>query len=306
MKRRPNDFFIYTSSEKKGFIFLSVLLAFVLAIYWILPFLHSGSNYDFSKFENDVELFLEDDEKEKAEVEESEVHPDVQDSLYRFNPNLLSIVEWEGLGFSQKQAASIVKYKEKYGFSSKTDLQKLYVISDEKYKQLESYITIDSKHKKHIKSENVYNNKKEKHTSFSLKENFINTVVELNMADTTELKMLKGIGSSYAKRIVKYRDLLGGFYSVDQLIEVYGLSEDVIIENKFRIEIDTTFVERMNINNCLPSDLKKHPYINWNLANSIVQIRKNHGDYKVLEEIKKSDLVNDEIYRKIAPYLKIE
>ena len=65
-------------------------------------------------------------------------------------------------------------------------------------------------------------------------------------------------------------------------------------------------IVKVNINTCETADLKKHPYISWNIANSIVQIRKSREPYKTIEEIKKSDLVNDEIYRKIAPYLKTE
>ena len=80
----------------------------------------------------------------------------------------------------------------------------------------------------------------------------------------------------------------------------------MIDQNVNRLILDSVNIVKININTCETADLKKHPYISWNIANSIVQIRKSREAYKTIEEIKKSDLVNDEIYRKIAPYLKTE
>ena len=159
---------------------------------------------------------------------------------------------------------------------------------------------------KEKKSDNLDNVKVVNGNSNSLKSQLNKFKVEINSADTSEFKSLKGIGSYYAKRIVKYRAALGGFSSVEQIKEVYGIQVEVVDQNLDRLTIDIESIEKININTCQTLDLKKHPYINWNIANSIVQIRKNHAPYKSVEEIKKSDLVNDEIYRTIAPYLKIE
>ena len=78
----------------------------------------------------------------------------------------------------------------------------------------------------------------------------------------------------------------------------------MIDQNVNRLILDSVNIVKININTCETADLKKHPYISWNIANSIVQIRKSREAYKTIEEIKKSDLVNDEIYRKIAPLFK--
>ncbi len=157
------------------------------------------------------------------------------------------------------------------------------------------------------KTDNTYKkNEFGKGNITSLKSELNNFKVKINAADTTGFKSLKGIGSYYSNKIVKYRSALGGFTSVEQLKEVYGILPEVIDQNVNRLILDSVNIVKININTCETADLKKHPYISWNIANSIVQIRKSREAYKTIEEIKKSDLVNDEIYRKIALYLKTE
>ena len=140
----------------------------------------------------------------------------------------------------------------------------------------------------------------------SLKSELNNFKVKINSADTTDFKSLKGIGPYYSGKIVKYRSALGGFTSIDQLKEVYGILPEVIDQNVNRLIVDSMDIVKVNINTCETADLQRHPYISWNIANSIVQIRRSQEPYKTVGEIRKSDLVNEEIYLKIAPYLKIE
>jgi len=157
------------------------------------------------------------------------------------------------------------------------------------------------------KTDNKYKkNEFGKGNTTSLKSELNNFKVKINAADTAGFKSLKGIGPYYSIKIVKYRKALGGFTSVEQLKEVYGILPEMIDQNVNRLILDSVNIVKININTCETADLKKHPYISWNIANSIVQIRKSREAYKTIEEIKKSDLVNAEIYRKIAPYLKIE
>ncbi len=157
------------------------------------------------------------------------------------------------------------------------------------------------------KTNNKYAGKQlDKIKTSSLKSELLNFKIEINTADTSGFKSLKGIGSYYSNKIVKYRSALGGFTSIEQLKEVYGILPLIIDQNVSRLIVDSVGIKKVNVNTCNTADLQKHPYINWNIANSIVQIRKSQKPYESIEEIKKSDLVNDEIYRKIAPYLKTE
>ena len=130
--------------------------------------------------------------------------------------------------------------------------------------------------------------------------------IELNAADTTELKKLKGIGSSFARRIVKYRDRLGGYVEKEQLMEVYGFdAEKYELVSPF-LTIDLAKSKKININTSTPEEMKSHPYIRWKLAGIIAAYRKNHGPFSSVDDIRKIDLVTDSLFTKIAPYLKAE
>lgn len=378
MSNRLKDYFNYSSSERKGVVVLLIILFLALSGYWWKDLFVSPSSPDLKNLKEDIQAL---NSQGANQVNESKF---VQ--YFEFNPNEIDQATWERLGFSEKQALSIIKYREKGAyFYKKEDLKKLYVVSDSLYEVLEPYIYIKEKspvsygqekcfYVKLIedslpvydgfsgiekvvcnKRDNVYSyysgsfsneeeavaekknvqekgfasaevlslscnygfviNQKKKGTkneeqsfskSNSLKSELRNFKVDVNAADTTAFKSLKGIGSYYAGKIVKFRNSLGGFVSVEQLKEVYGLEEAVVEQNLQRLILENKTLKKINVNTCEANELKAHPYISWNIANSIVQIRERHGAYTSLEEIKKSDLVNDEIYRKIAPYLKIE
>ena len=133
-----------------------------------------------------------------------------------------------------------------------------------------------------------------------------NILVSVNIADTAEFTLISGIGLGYAKRIIKYREALGGFISIDQMKEVYKLPPEIIDNNIDYFKLDTSHITKININIVEVNTLRLHPYISWNVANSIVQMRNNHGDYKNVSDIKKSDLINEELFLKIAPYLSVK
>jgi len=128
-------------------------------------------------------------------------------------------------------------------------------------------------------------------------------IVELNTCDTAQLVQLPGIGSSFAKRIIKYRDILGGYVSTDQLLEVYGMDEERMGKFKSYLDVDKSKISQIDINKSSSKELKAHPYIEWKVANSIYNFRVQHGDYKKVEDIMNSDLIDDDLFGKLAPYL---
>ena len=130
-------------------------------------------------------------------------------------------------------------------------------------------------------------------------------VIELNAADSVSLTTIKGIGAFYAKNIIKHRNALGGFVSKEQLLEIWKFDQEKLSAIEKYIAIDESKIKKININTCEAADLKS-PYIKWTVANAIVNYRKNHGKYKTVDEIKRTDLVDEETYRKIAPYLIVE
>ena len=116
---------------------------------------------------------------------------------------------------------------------------------------------------------------------------------------------LRGIGPTYASRIIKYRNALTGFHSKSQLSEIYGISDSLLETFNDQLIIDTLSIRNMDVNKMDAKQLKQNPYINWNVANSIVNFREQHGLYESNEEIKKSVLIDDSLFQKIEPYLLI-
>ena len=134
------------------------------------------------------------------------------------------------------------------------------------------------------------------------KENFI---VELNGADSLELMRLKGIGPVFAKKIIRYREMLGGYWRKEQLMEVWGMDRVRYNGIKDNIAVNRDSIHKININNIAFKKLMKHPYIGYEVARGIVDYRMRHGEFKTVEEVRNVIGINDSIYERIEPYVKV-
>jgi DNA uptake protein ComE-like DNA-binding protein len=159
-------------------------------------------------------------------------------------------------------------------------------------KQKDSLATPDNKLVQQSRTEPIHYNKQV-------------TVIDINTADSLALLDVKGIGPAFAGRIVKYRNLLGGFVKKEQLMEVYGLDKEKYdgIKNQVKVSAPHTTI---NLNNANYKQLSKHPYIKSNLTKAIFALKKKLGTFKTVDDIKQIDLVTDELYNKLAPYLTVE
>jgi hypothetical protein len=145
-------------------------------------------------------------------------------------------------------------------------------------------------------SKKIYRNRKPQPRTFTRTEKFpAGSLVELNTADTTTLKKVPGIGSVFAGRIVKYRSLLGGFYSVAQLREVYGIDEERYLSLHSWFHVDTSFIAKMPVNHLSSDALSKHPYISYKQARVLQQLCSRKGrldgwnNLRLLEEFTEAD-----------------
>lgn len=216
--------------------------------------------------------------------------------LFTFDPNTLDSAGWVALGFSPKQSAAILKYRNAGAvFRKPEDIKKLFVVDEEKYQELEPYIQIAyvPEAKPEYKGYEKPNWQKPEE---------VKVMIELNTADTVSLLQLKGIGQSYSKRIIKYRDLLGGYISKDQLLEVYGMDSARYLPIIESIKVDTSIRVLLNINTAEAKDLMRHPYIDKNQAKAIINYRQQHGPFKNLQELKKIHLISQEDFSRLAPY----
>ncbi len=210
-------------------------------------------------------------------------------NYFNFDPNILDDFGWKKLGFSEKQIASIRKYINSGGkFYKKEDLKKLYVINEEKYSELEPYIIINNKDEN---SKNAQNKVKKK--------------VDINNLSADEMKKYGRFWQYNAERIVKYRNLLGGYYKKEQLTEVYGIKRDYYDKIADDIIIDKSKIEKININFAEVSELLRHPYISYQDAKKIIEYRNKNGSYKNLEDLINKNVIPKPLYKKISPYLKV-
>ena len=128
-------------------------------------------------------------------------------------------------------------------------------------------------------------------------------VIELNSADFAKLTELKGIGPAFARRIVNYRNRLGRFINKEQLKEVYGMDDDRYAEMQDQVSVDPSQIKKILINKVNFEGLKYFPYLTFKQMNAIVQFREQHGDYASLNDLHNIAILNDEILRKIGPYI---
>ena len=129
------------------------------------------------------------------------------------------------------------------------------------------------------------------------------TIIELNTADSSLLKKIPGIGSSFAKRIISYKNILGGYHRVEQLQEVYGMYEELYEQIVPYIEINPNEISRIAINSSSLDKLRAHPYLNFYQAKAIIEMRKKKGKVEKIEELKLLEEFSEEDIARVLPYL---
>lgn len=215
--------------------------------------------------------------------------------LFYFDPNTLPENDWKRLGLSDKNIHTISNYLQKGGkFHTPEDLKKIWGLSPAIVEKLLPYVTIKST------QENFQEKKKDGQPSFT--KNAIN-YIDINEADSAAWVSLPGIGPGFAKRIIRFRNKLGGFYSVNQVSETFGLPDSVFQKVKQYLQISKEHIQTINLNTVTAEILKEHPYVRYALANAIVNYRLQHGNYQTVNEIQKIELVTPELFEKLAPYL---
>lgn len=290
------DLFGFSTNEINGFLVL-VPLMMVLVVSEPAYRLWLGHQ------ERDYTADLEDLDTLVAKwrgVDTSEVPRIV---LTAFDPNTATEDELQGVGFPENLARRIAAYRRKGGvFRVKSDLARIYGLDSTLYNQLYSYINLPATqlHASPAKREGSYPQQTRSHKN--VKQRF-----DINTADTLLFETVYGIGPKLAARIVKFREVLGGFVKPDQLLEVYGL--DSMVVNRL---LEISFIRedfqprKININTANEEELSAHPYIRRSLARRIVSYRFQHGDFPEVSDIKKlSALVIDDLDR-LLPYIKVK
>lgn len=299
--KRIFQYFDLSLGEQRGFILLSsiTLISLIIPIIYgffqkdellqhELIFLEGG---DFTKYDIRKER--------ETELIKSE-YGDILGTLKSFDPNGLRIEEWIGMGLSRQQAQVIKNYEAKGGtFKRKEDVSKIYSISQRDYKRLEPFINItkDTTHKRIIEGSYQKNERKKYSGSYA------DLRVDISKSDSSEFTMLKGIGPILSSRIIRFRESLGGFVGIEQIKEVYGLSEETYNAIRSHLILGDKSIRKLKINLMTKEALAKHPYVSNKEAQWIVNYREQHGAFKNIESLSNIEMLNRDFLRKIEPYL---
>ncbi len=303
------DYFTFNATERNGVIVLCILIILIFLSPRIFLFFKKDNPVDFNEFKLQVDSFVsEQNEFAKADTQNEapsflELEKPKDDllskrkiELFPFDPNTATANDFERLGLSDRLINTILNYRTKGGkFYFKEDLKKIYGFGDDDYARLESFVVINSTKKVY---EEKVNKIETNATGTSLPK-----IIDLNIADSIQLVDLPLIGPTLSSRILKFRNKLGGFYSTDQLKEVYGLTPETFDVIKDKISVSPTEINKININEVSIEELKLHPYFK-NVAMPIINYREQHGEYKSPEDLKNVDVVTKDVFDKISPYLK--
>ncbi|MDY6801591.1 MAG: helix-hairpin-helix domain-containing protein [Bacteroidota bacterium] len=304
--RRLKEYFSFTKKERNGIIVLLFLLVTLVIAEKCIDFSSdkeiSLMTEDYRKKITEFEKSLEEESFKTKQKKNNQVYSSkkkahenqwiIPDSLFYFDPNTVTERQLKKLGLSEKQISTFINYRIAGGdFKISTDLLKIYGIKEEQFSILEPYIFIAKKEKKIKKQDNDYT------------KDFTSIIISLNSCSADSLELIYGIGPAYAERIIKYRELLGGYYHTSQLHEVYGLDSVLIASIEDQLIIDTSFICKININEAEFADLIKHPYLNKYQTQSILKFRELQGGFNDIKELVDYNLLPENIFQKIKPYL---
>lgn len=310
------EFFSFTRKERTGIIVILSLILIFLILPFFFPYFIKQKKQDTSQFQKEIALlnfkkldsnshytnnnFDEHNYQNYYQPSENNYYnKGSKNKLFYFDPNTLPTEGWIQLGIKERTANTIQKYIAKGGrFYKPGDISKIWGLHPDEAQRLLPYVRIATKPSSdildyHNKTPNLYPSKQVQ----------IPITIDINQADTSDFIQLPGIGSKLSSRIVAFREKLGGFYKIEQIAETYALPDSTFKKIKDKLIITNLSVKKININTASVDELKKHPYLKYNIANSIVQYRQQHGLFKSLNEIKKIMLITEEIFTKAEPYL---
>ena len=255
------------------------------------------SKLSAEKNERDRQRLEKDENRNSKPLEYAENKPfSFNIPEHPFNPNDYKFEDWRSIGFSEKQVETILKFQENGGtFRVKEDVKKLYVVDDELFLKLYDVIDLPDS------TSSNENNRMDNGVGSP-----IEMTVNINTATEEELMKISGIGPFFAKQIVELREGYGGIHELNQILEIYRMDREKLSKIKGSLLIDKTDIIRLNINTATRKELNNHKGISWNIANSIVSMREKHGNYKKIDDLLKSILIDRDKLQELKPYLTIK
>ena len=293
MKKLPR----LTSRERLGYIIFILLIGttvILLKLDRIFPSLNTPIPVTFdttaySRLQREIKTW--ENKYPQSKFSRKKSNMDTVILIYQyFDPNTADSITLRQLGLSPFVAGNILKYREKGGkFTSESALSRIYGMDSMVFTKIKSYIRIDSAY---LPAKSAFL-KRDSLPSIKHKEL---TVIDLNQADTAELKKIPGIGDGFSQQIVFYRQQLGGYVKLEQLKEIKYMTDSLFHQLKPWFKIDSPQVQQIAVNRYGIERMRKHPYLNFYQCKAIIELRKKKGklssirELSLLEEFTKNDL----------------
>lgn len=297
MKKVLQDLSTLSRKERAGFSVLLSLIMILIVVkftmrYWVTQ----------PVFQPDPQLLAQ-VIKQDRNSDEPLPEENIPVTLFTFDPNTLDSEGFRRLGLPARTTKGLMNWR-RHGkvFYKKEDFRALYNLTDEEYSRLAPYMVISE-----VRSEGggggyggySGNHYQSHYPAYQPPP----AVVEVNGASEELLIRLSGIGPATAKKIIAKRNALGGFLRVEQLKEIYPPVQDSVLKH---LTVNAGLVKKMGLNSVTADRLALHPYIGERVAKNIILMRDGLKRYSRIDQLRQVPMMNEEIYRKIAPYFTID
>ncbi len=307
-----NAYLRFSKKELAGLL----LLIMVVLLFAVQPFiqtttkrqkLDAASRRAFSKIINTLEVADNNDQPDAMpsspnaySYSKRAYTSSTKGRLFTFDPNTLDAAGWLQLGLRERTVQTIIRYRNKGGhFRKPEDLQKIYGLHRDEFERIKPYVVLTTP---------PYPNADATSIASTTRKTFIRSVpqpIDINTADTTAYKALYGIGSRLAARIVHYREKLGGFYSIGQVGETYGVPDSTFQKIKPLLLLNHPDLRKLSINTASYEALNAHPYISSKLAYLIVKQR-SIAPIASPEALQALVTQTNDVFEKLEPYIRFE
>lgn len=219
---------------------------------------------------------------------------DTVEHLRPFDPNVLDEDGFVELGFTQRQARTIINFRKACGgFGSAEEFSRCYAVSDEMFGRLQNYICI-AESRPDSTAVSAIADVVEQGASLPL---------ELNGADSVSLDAVPGIGGVTAAAIIRYREKLGGYCRKEQVLETGVVTERNWERMREQIYADSCAIQKIDINFAAPNAVAEHPYITPRMLRRILRNRQLKGGWSTIEDMTEDNTLTKEEAARLAPYL---
>ena len=303
MKQLLKDYFSFSKKETVAAIILVVLIGGFIVLPYVYktnnskPVLDKNLQDQVAKVQQTPTVSDSVDEGSRQSFQPSNTVIETKFALFEFDPNTLDAAGWKRLGVRDKTINTIFNYRSKGGkFRKPEDISKIWGLRPIEAERIIPYARINTPQSNYAKST---------FTSYEPSKKVI-SIIDINTASVNDMRNIPGMENGMQYRIVKFREKLGGFISLEQVKETYGMSDSAFEAMQPYIKFVPTAVVKLNINTASDMELNVHPYITKPVAKAIALYRTQHGNYQLIADIKKIAFIKEDVFQKIAPYLTVE